>query len=184
MAHSARCTTFRKTCTESDHCRCLQTICLVTAYSCPPAAKKSFVCGFTVIRPECHGCLSECTELLACCPDTLYTAGTARKGSTQTCDFTKQVWKSCTNHRTPSPVRQPGLVVLLQHSTSCTGYGQCCRYLLSSDSKLQNIKPFQGSPVTWFRNPYAHLILVSAFESLQLSTADFCVQNRMCHMPK
>ncbi|KAA6429506.1 MAG: TRAPPII tethering factor, partial [Trebouxia sp. A1-2] len=35
------------------------------------------------------------------------------------------------------------------------------QFLLSSDSKLQNIKPFQGSPVTWFRNPYARLILVS-----------------------
>lgn len=36
-----------------------------------------------------------------------------------------------------------------------------CRYVLSHDKRLQRLKPFSHSPVTWFRNPYAHIILVS-----------------------
>jgi len=43
---------------------------------------------------------------------------------------------------------------------------------LSSDSKLQNIKPFQGSPVTWFRNPYARLILVRTWTDMTGHTCD------------
>ena len=42
----------------------------------------------------------------------------------------------------------------------------CClgthRYLLSSDPKLQRLKPYAQSPVTWFRNPYATLLVVRA----------------------
>jgi hypothetical protein len=33
--------------------------------------------------------------------------------------------------------------------------------VLASDKRLQRLRPFSHSPVTWFRNPYVHLILVS-----------------------
>jgi hypothetical protein len=33
-------------------------------------------------------------------------------------------------------------------------------YVLSNDKRLQRLRPFSHSPVTWFRNPYTHVILV------------------------
>lgn len=36
------------------------------------------------------------------------------------------------------------------------------RYVLSTDPQLQRLRPYAQSPVTWFRNPYATLIVVSA----------------------
>lgn len=38
--------------------------------------------------------------------------------------------------------------------------GCLLRYLLSSDPRFQRLQPHAHSPVTWFRNPYAYLILV------------------------
>ena len=35
------------------------------------------------------------------------------------------------------------------------------RYVLSTDARLLRLKPYAQSPVTWFRNPYAYLVLVS-----------------------
>ena len=36
------------------------------------------------------------------------------------------------------------------------------RYVLSTDARLLRLKPYAQSPVTWFRNPYAYLVLVSS----------------------
>lgn len=35
-----------------------------------------------------------------------------------------------------------------------------CRFAASNDKRLQRLRPFAQSPVVWFRNPYAHIILV------------------------
>lgn len=32
----------------------------------------------------------------------------------------------------------------------------------AADKRLQRLKPYSHSPVVWFRNPYAHIILVRA----------------------
>jgi hypothetical protein len=40
----------------------------------------------------------------------------------------------------------------------CTSF--CCRFVLSSDMRLKRLKQYSHSPVTWFRNPHTHLILV------------------------
>ena len=43
--------------------------------------------------------------------------------------------------------------------------GLCpCRYLPSTDTRLEGIKPYAHSPVNWFRNPYVHLLLVSSVQ--------------------
>ena len=43
--------------------------------------------------------------------------------------------------------------------------GLCpCRYLPSTDTRLEGIKPYAHSPVNWFRNPYVHLLLVSSMQ--------------------
>lgn len=43
-----------------------------------------------------------------------------------------------------------------------------CRYMLSSNSRLQQLRQNSQSPVTWFRNPYVQLILVRVLkDSLQ-----------------
>lgn len=36
--------------------------------------------------------------------------------------------------------------------------------MLSTDPQLQRLRPYAQSPVTWFRNPYATLIVVSALQ--------------------
>jgi hypothetical protein len=46
----------------------------------------------------------------------------------------------------------------LPHPTPCRSY------VLSSDKRLQRLRPFSHSPVTWFRNPYVHVILVRGEE--------------------
>ena len=46
----------------------------------------------------------------------------------------------------------------LQNFPLCTSH---CRYLPSTDTRLEGIKPYAHSPVNWFRNPYVHLLLVS-----------------------
>jgi hypothetical protein len=35
-----------------------------------------------------------------------------------------------------------------------------CRYVLSTDKRLLHLKQYSHSPVTWFRNPATHLVLV------------------------
>jgi hypothetical protein len=42
-----------------------------------------------------------------------------------------------------------------------------CRYLNHDDALLRKRRPYAKQPVTWFRNPYAHLVLVSALPTLQ-----------------
>lgn len=47
-----------------------------------------------------------------------------------------------------------------------------CRYVLGSDPRLERLKPFAHSPVTWFRNPFALLIVVRArLLALRLASA-------------
>lgn len=36
-----------------------------------------------------------------------------------------------------------------------------CRFLSASDPRLQKLRQFAHSPVTWFRNPFVQLVLVS-----------------------
>ncbi len=35
-----------------------------------------------------------------------------------------------------------------------------CTYVLAQDKRLQRLKPLAASSAVWWRNPYAHLILV------------------------
>ena len=36
-----------------------------------------------------------------------------------------------------------------------------CRFLAATDPRLQKLRQFSHSPVTWFRNPFVHLVVVS-----------------------
>ncbi len=40
-------------------------------------------------------------------------------------------------------------------------HARACRFVASSDKRLQRLRPFAHSPVVWFRHPYAHVLLVS-----------------------
>lgn len=42
-----------------------------------------------------------------------------------------------------------------------------CRFVLSTDKRLLHLKQYSHSPVTWFRNPMTHLVLVSQVVDVQ-----------------
>ena len=43
-----------------------------------------------------------------------------------------------------------------------------CRFVQSQDKRLLRLKPFSHSAAVWFRNPYAHVILVRTPVQLNL----------------
>lgn len=47
------------------------------------------------------------------------------------------------------------------------------QYVLSSDKRLLRLKPFMKSPVTWFRAPYAHIILVHTADVNEYRSATY-----------
>jgi hypothetical protein len=51
-----------------------------------------------------------------------------------------------------------------------------CRFVLSHDKRLLRLKQYSHSPVTWFRNPSTHLVLVSRVRLLPL----LCVVSCRC----
>jgi hypothetical protein len=45
----------------------------------------------------------------------------------------------------------------------------CCRFVLCSDKRLLHLKQYSHSPVTWFRNPMTHLVLVSSCKDVHIA---------------
>ena len=52
------------------------------------------------------------------------------------------------------------------------------RYVLSTDARLLRLKPYAQSPVTWFRNPYAYLVLVRFGTVSQMPQTDATFPHR------
>lgn len=63
-------------------------------------------------------------------------------------------------HRLPPWTHAAQLMACTLHSPPPCHATVSPRYVLSNDKRLQRLRPFSHSPVTWFRNPYVHLILV------------------------
>lgn len=99
--------------------------------------------------------------------DTKFGAGTAEQAALAPAVAAQQVWQfsGCAtagrpvrSHCMPSPSALPRAIMkCLQPEQHVT-----CRFLLSTNERVQRLKPFASNPVTWFRSPYAQLVLVRA----------------------
>lgn len=81
-----------------------------------------------------------------------------RFSSTHTSIVCRCVWAFFVLRPSRHPPKDPLLVVL---SMACLpAFLPACRFVLETDKRLLRLKQYAHSPVTWFRNPMTHLVLV------------------------
>lgn len=65
--------------------------------------------------------------------------------------------------QSPSPLSCCYVGPSQHHAPPHTPHRWGFRYVLSNDKRVLRLKQYSHSPVTWFRNPITHLILVSGY---------------------
>ena len=82
----------------------------------------------------------------------------------------KQAWSCGLGRSSVCAVSHfPGKIRL--HGAFPSYHAHGCRFVLSTDKRLLRLKPFARSAAVWFRNPYAHVLLVRRGPSVRASTA-------------
>lgn len=173
-------------CTTADTPAAFSAVTLVLALRCswwsPGCRCKASPCPTKLASlSACPGCRCRKHALKKNEAQPLMCRGSQLPGHTHTAP---QQLPDLTQQCASAPTHCCAAARLPQSLSLCCGLCSDClrRFVLSTDKRLLHLKQFSHSPVTWFRNPATHLVLVSNFSVAQQAgskyTAYTCQHSR------